>query len=603
MTSWSTLPRPDAPSAPEDVVGDRSTLVVIGMVAVFIACAVFGALRFVAHLVTGLATPWWGNATGVVAITLLFLWHRRAPDRRSSFAVHGTALVATVALLVPSAYGMSSSKWWLSLVGFSVLLMGRRREALLWGPLTILLVPLTALLEPSIRVPNAIGESSTERAMAGLFYVLLLLGVTWSFRRVSERRAKELAETAASLERANRVKGRFLAHMSHEIRTPLHGVIAMTDLARSGEASTEVQHQIEAAQQSARVLLGLLNNLLDVTRAEADALELDRQPFSLHAALTDVVRPLSAQATNKGLELLAHAEPGLLERRVGDRVRVGQIVMNLVGNALKFTTSGRIALDLRAVAGDDELVSLEVSDTGAGIRPDQLERIFEPFIQADAADARLQGGAGLGLAIVRELAHAMGGTVRVDSVLGRGSTFVVRLRLPRAPDAGTASGPEDLLPPFSEPTSARPATARRALRVLACEDNDVSRRVLTIMLRQLGHDATIVPDGAAAWEALQDREFDVLLTDVEMPVMDGLELTRRVRDREKAKGGGRLRVIGATAHVGEAERHRLIALDMDAHLPKPFTLAHLSAMLTETLDKPAVASLDDGNVSARAATR
>lgn len=578
--------RPDgsssAPVRPDqDVVGDRSTLVTIGMVAVFIACVVFGALRLVAHLRTGLATPWWGNAVGAVAIALLYAWRRRDPARRSAAAVHGTALVATIALLVPAAYGMGSSKWWLSLVGFSVLLMGRRREGIVWGLVTIVLIPLTAAVEPWILVPNAIGEPTSERAMAGLFYVLLLLGVTWSFRRVAERRAQELAETAASLARANRVKGRFLAHMSHEIRTPLHGVIAMTDLARAGAASPEVQHQIETAQQSARVLLGLLNNLLDVTRAEADALELDRRSFSLHAALTNVLRPLSAQAITKGLELVARAQAGLVERRLGDRVRVGQIAMNLVGNALKFTTAGRITLELRAVPGDEDLVSLEVTDTGPGIKPDQLERIFEPFTQADASDARLQGGAGLGLAIVRELAVAMGGDARVDSEVGRGATFVVRLRLPRDPDAPTAAGAEDLLPPFSEPPSDRPPDARRTLRVLACEDDEVSRRVLTVMLRQLGHDATIVPDGASAWELLQKEQFDVLLTDVEMPIMDGLELTRRVRDRERAGGAKRLRVIGATAHVGEAERHRLIAQDMDAHLPKPFTLAHLSATLEE----------------------
>jgi signal transduction histidine kinase len=440
---------------PEDVVGDRAALVAIGMIAVFIACVVFGGLRLVVQLTTGRLTPWWGNVFGAVAIALLFVWHRGAPVRRSSLAVHGTALVATVALLIPAAYGMTSSKWWLSLVGFSVSLMARRREAIFWGLVTLGLVPLTALAEPYIAVPNAVGEPPVERAMAGFVYVALLLGLTWAFRRVSEQRARELAETAASLDRANRVKSRFLAHMSHEIRTPLHGVIAMTDIARAGEAAPEVREQIESAQQSAHVLLGLLNNLLDVTRAEADALELDRRPLRLHAAITDILRPLAAQAQAKGLALVARAEAGVPEQRVGDRVRVGQIVMNLVGNALKFTKAGRISVTLHGAADDADLVEIEVTDTGIGIPAGQLALIFEPFAQAEAGDAQNQSGAGLGLAIVRELAQAMGGVATVKSEVGLGSTFAVRLRLPC--DHDSASVPPPCTSSERLRTSARPS--------------------------------------------------------------------------------------------------------------------------------------------------
>lgn len=581
-------PRPDAGAVPEgesDVVGDRKALVTIGMAAVFAACAVFGALRFGTQVATGRATPWWGNVGGAVAIALLYAWFRARPDARSVWAVHGTALVATVALIVPAAYGITSSKWWLSLVGFSVVLMGRRREAIVWGAIVVVLLPVTALVEPHVLVANAIGEPALERATAALVFVVLLLGVTWSFRRVAQRRARELSDTAASLARASAVKNRFLAHMSHDLRTPLHGVIAMTDVALANVRSDDVREPVLAAQQSGRLLLGLLNNVIDFTRAEADALVLDRRPFLLHAALRETLAPLGAQARAKGIELHARAAPGIAESRVGDATRFTQVVLNLVGNALKFTRTGRIDVTLGASADDPDRILLEVRDTGVGIRADKVASIFEPFAQANAADARLQAGAGLGLAIVRELVRRMDGTVSVTSEEGQGSTFSVRLLLPRAEPAG-APGPEDLLHEIARPEGARVEPTAKGLRVLVCEDNPVNQKVLVAMLSRFGHHAEIAEDGARGWELLQARAYDLLVTDIEMPGIDGVALTRLVRAREREREGARLPIVCATAHVGDDERHRLLAEGIDAHLPKPFTLADLSAAL-ERVVRPA----------------
>jgi signal transduction histidine kinase/CheY-like chemotaxis protein len=561
------------PAPVEDAVGDRVRLVEIGMVAVFFSCVVFAIVRFCVEKVTGLATPWWGNALGAVVIACLYLWFRRNPYPRATVAVHVTAAAATIALLIPTAYGMSGSKWWISLVGFSALLMARQREAILWAAISLVLVPVTALVEPYIVVQGSIGEPPIELALSTFFYVALLLGMTWAFRRVANRRAHALIEAAVSLDRANRVRNRFLAHVSHELRTPLHGVIAMTDLADIGEASDVVHEQIRAAQQSARVLLGLLNNILDITRAETDGLEISVQEFALHATLTDVLRPLAAQAKARGIVMTATAQANLPVVRRGDRVRLGQIVMNLVSNALKFTQEGAVHVRLRADESVPDGIAIEVIDTGRGIPPEQLEAIFEPFAQSQVADAHNQSGTGLGLAIVRQIVHAMDGRVDVTSTVGRGSSFTVALSLPSVEPK--RMGGEDLLASGASERPPAMASGRNPLEVLVCEDDPVNQKVLRAMLDLGGHRTTIVADGMHAWDAIVSGDFELLVTDVEVPGLDGLTLTRRIRDRERDEARARLPIIAATAHVGEAEQHRLIDAGVDAHLPKPFAVAEL----------------------------
>jgi signal transduction histidine kinase/ActR/RegA family two-component response regulator len=557
----------------QDVVADRSRLVGIGMAAVFVACVSFGVVRYVVQAETGLATPWWGNAIGAVAIALLFLWYRRDAAQRSGLAVHGTALVATVALLVPAAYGMPSSKWWLSLVGFSVLLLGRRREAIVWATLTLVLVPLVALVEPWIIIPHAIGEGTAERSLAGLFYVALLLGMTAAFRRVAQRRARELTETAASLEQSNRVRSRFLAHMSHELRTPLQGVIAMTDVARMGDVSPEVRDQLDTAHASARTLLTLLNNVLDVTRADAGALELFAQPFSLHGVLADTLAPFVAEANDKGLVLSARADAGIDAHRIGDGLRVAQIARNLVSNAIKFTDAGSVDVRLTLRNDDPDRIVLAVVDTGRGVPADQLERIFEPFVQANPSDARLGGGAGLGLAIVHDLAQHMGGTARATRNQ-KGSTFAVEFGLPRERPDSPRPGPVNLL----EARTRGDATATKsgpALRILVCEDDPINRKAIRMLLAHSGHEVVLTANGESALEKLAAASFDLLLTDVEMPGIDGIELIRRVRKLEEREGAAHLPIVATTAHVGEEHRHVLLEAGADGHLPKPFAYAAL----------------------------
>jgi signal transduction histidine kinase/CheY-like chemotaxis protein len=565
----------------EDIVGSREQLIRIGMAAVAIACAIFAAARAWSAHTTGAPTPWWANLGAGAAVALLYVWFRRAPERRSSAAVHGTAAIASVALLIPSAYGMASSKWWLSLVGFAVLLMGRRSEAVLWAPLTLVLVPATALLEPLIQIEGAAGEPALERALAGLCYVGILLGITAAFRVVARRRAAELAETAASLERAARVRNRFLARMSHELRTPLHAVLSMTELALRRSPGRELREPIETAQQSASHLLGLLNDILDVTRAEADATVLNRAPFALHATLSELLRGPAAEARGRRIQFDAQADPGIIEARVGDRTRVVQVVLNLVANALKFTERGSVRVRLEAVPERPERVRVSVQDTGRGIAPDKLAAVFEPFEQAFASDSELQRGAGLGLAIVRELARLMGGNVSVTSELGSGSTFVVELDLPPE-DPGGTPGPVQLLATrVSGPVPKGPTL--QPLRILVCEDDPAGLRAVCALLRLRGHAVTPSRDALDALERLERADYDLLITDVEMPGIDGIELVRRIRERERDPSAPRLPILVTTAHAGEDDARALYAAGADAHIVKPFTLDGLEVAVAAAL--------------------
>lgn len=558
-----------------DLVGDRQRLIRIGMVAVFSACALFGAARLALTLTSGRPTPWWANVLGAAAIGLLWGWYRRSPGARSTWAASGTAAIATAALLAPVPYGMLSTLWWLSLVGFAMVLLGRRREAAAWGIAIPLLVAAAVVAAPHVQVAGGVDESSFEKGLARIAFTIVLVGMAAGFRRVANERAEALA-------RASAARGRFLAHVSHEIRTPLHGVLSMTELALRGPLPPDARHQVETAHDSARVLLGLLNNILDVTRAESDAVVLESAPFDLHASLGEALRPLAAQARERGVAFTAVADPGIPRMRRGDRYRVSQVALNLAGNALKFTAAGHVEVRLlRSPRRREDEVALRVSDTGPGIEAALRESLFEPFAQGEAAKSR--GGSGLGLAIVRELARRMDGGVSVESEPGKGSVFTVTLRLAVE---GPEAGGEDLLVagvesrPGADAPEGAPGT-EGGLRVLVCEDDPVNRKVVEAMLRKLRHVAQVVPTAEEAWAALLDGDYDLLITDIELPGMDGVELTRRVRARERERGLPRLPIVAGTAHVGKDEGGRLLAAGVDAHLTKPFSIPELDRAMKD----------------------
>ncbi|MCO4747181.1 MAG: response regulator [Proteobacteria bacterium] len=550
----------------------RSALLRVGMAAVFGSCVLFAVTRLGAQLAGSGATPWWGNAIGALVIAATWLWYRSDPERRIDTTMQVMGGTALIALVIPVFYGMPSTLWWVSLVGFGMALSGTRAEARGWTLASILVVTVGVLAGTVFQVPNAAGEGPVESILAPVIYTVVLLFIAASFRRVTQRRAQQVMEARRQAEASNRAKSAFLAHMSHELRTPLNGVIGMLDLASRAVKDSAVSDQLQTANTSAHLLLRLIQDVLDVSRLEDASLELNIAPFSLHRAVGDVLVTLSEPAERAGLQLVGVAEEDVLEWRHGDGLRVAQIALNLVNNAIKFTDAGTV--ELRLSATDGEGIQMVVTDTGVGIAADEIEAIWQPFVQVGTAQTR-HAGTGLGLAITRELVLAMGGAIDVGSVPGQGTSFTVTLPMkPVIEQPGF--GPVDLCVPQSLEAPKPASVAPGSVHVLAVDDDPTNHLVMERLLAALGCTVTTATGGEDALSKLESASFDVVLADLEMPGMSGVELSQRLRSDA---GWRDLTIVAASAHTDD--RMRKVALDagMDAYLPKPFTLQQLATVL------------------------
>lgn len=392
----------------------------------------------------------------------------------------------------------------------------------------------------------------------------------------------QIAKKAA--ENANQAKSQFLANMSHEIRTPMNGIMGMTEvLLKSG--LTERQHRFAATiKNSSDSLLAIINDILDFSKIEAGRLTLETAPFNLLDTLDELVEVFSVQAQCKEISLKTEIDPAVPYSVEGDPVRLRQILINLVGNALKFTERGEILIHVHTteLTPEHAVIRFDVTDTGIGILPEVLPLIFDRFAQADGSTTRRFGGTGLGLSIARQLTELMGGSIGADSLFGVGSNFWFTVRLARF--SGTL--PEPAYKRIEE-SSSKPSTT--SARVLVVEDTKVNYEVCCELLMQMGHSTTVANNGVEAVEFMLKERFDLVLMDCQMPLMDGYEATRKYREWEMAKGKKRLAIIALTGNAMERDKQLCLDAGMDDYLMKPFNLKQLNEILVRWLphSKPA----------------
>jgi signal transduction histidine kinase/CheY-like chemotaxis protein len=496
---------------------------------------------------------------------------------------------------------------WLVVMPIGGILLAGKRSGAVWSGIAVATIVGLYLFDSGDTVPilQAARPESFHLVQALNLLAILSVLTAVALRSVREKdhALDEMESARDEADAAGEAKMRFLASMSHEIRTPMNGALGMSDLLLRTDLSEEQQRLAAGIHRSGHALLSVIHDVLDISRIESGKLQLERTDFTLRELVDDVQQIVCESARAKSLHLsfaIAPDVPGFLR---GDAGRVRQVLLNLVGNAVKFTQRGSVEIEVSVEGGaDDEArcVKFEVRDTGIGIPADRTQKIFDRFTQADDSTTRRFGGSGLGLSIAKQLTHRMRGEIGVAGRAQGGSTFWFTLPLARGGVGGVSDGLVEI--PESEAWVRSPAppdpTRTAPGRILLAEDNPVNQEVAVAMLEILGHRVEVACDGRQALEALERSTFDLVLMDCQMPEPDGFEATARLRENEAgagpadASGLRRVPVVALTASAMQGDRERCLAAGMDDYLSKPFTLPQLGGVLAKWLPE-APASPDD----------
>ncbi|MCR9145283.1 MAG: ATP-binding protein [bacterium] len=514
-------------------------------------------------------------------------------DRLSLYPARGVALLLLVHVYEPLLFFVSGPLFLIFFIGLPVIGMafglyrsfrGHRVGSyflIAWGVVLVAVVEL--FLEHEGWVPyGTIGRHGILFGSAAEM-TLLSIGLADHFRRIEMEGARARA--------ASRAKTSFLANMSHEIRTPLNAILGMSDLLGEAPLGKTERGYVEVLRRAGQGLLGLINDILDLSKIESGKLEVERTNFDLRELTEDTAEILAPAARKRGIGFEYRLDPGLPTVVLGDPVRLRQVLLNLLSNAVKFTERGSVEVDIAPAAAADgpERIRFHIRDTGIGIPEDKLLHIFDSFAQADESTTRRYGGTGLGLAISHSLVALMGGELRVRSVPKKGSDFWFDLPLAIAPVSGGPSrnGEVASLAPdrsaMADRASEGVADPARdpGLRILLAEDNADNQMLFYALLKKFTHEIETAENGSAAVKLSAQTDFDLIFMDIQMPEMDGLEATRRIREREKQANRRRVPIFALSAHAMQEDASRSLAAGCDGHLTKPIDRARLLEIIAQ----------------------